>query len=83
MGWKILAKGANWCSLTYDAVGYILSQEDMIRKRFKHTMACDEVYKQTILMNSPLPKSYIIKLMNMKAVKDLSTGAEETHIPGL
>lgn len=53
MGWKVLAKGANWASLTHDAVMYILSQESMIRKRFKHTMACDEVYKQTILMNSP------------------------------
>lgn len=53
MGWKILAKGANWSSLTNEAVGYILSQETMIRKRFKYTMACDEVYKQTILMNSP------------------------------
>lgn len=52
MGWRVLAKGANWSSLTHDAVMYILSQEDMIRKRFRYTMACDEVYKQTILMNS-------------------------------
>lgn len=54
MGWQVLAKGANWCSLTQEAVDYILSQETMIRRRFRHTMACDEVYKQTLLMNSPL-----------------------------
>lgn len=53
MGWKVLAKGANWSSLTHAAVEYILSQEEMIRKRFRYTMACDEVYKQTILINSP------------------------------
>lgn len=51
--WNILAKGANWCSLTHTAVQYILSKERTIRKRFIHTLACDEVYKQTLLMNSP------------------------------
>lgn len=61
MGWSILAKGANWSSLTSDAVNYILDRELMIRKRFKHTMACDEVYKQTILINSPFAEKFYSK----------------------
>jgi len=50
---KVMAKGANWSSLTQDAVSYILSNEDYIRQRFKYTYACDEVYKPTLLLNSP------------------------------
>lgn len=52
LGWEVLAKGANWCSLSHSAVMYILENERFIRKRFKYTYACDEVYKQTLLMNS-------------------------------
>lgn len=52
--WNILAKGTNWCSLTHAAVQYILNHEDFIRKRFAYTLMCDEVYKQTLLMNSSL-----------------------------
>lgn len=51
--WNILAKGTEWCSLTHAAVAYILAHEDLIRKRFVYTLACDEVYKQTLLINSP------------------------------
>lgn len=50
----ILVKGANWCSLPQDAVEYILSKEDFIRERFKYTYAADEIYKASILFNSPL-----------------------------
>ena len=47
-----LFKGHNWVSLTNHAVGYILSKEDWITKRFQRTFCPDEIYKQTILMNS-------------------------------
>ena len=57
LGWKQLAKGANWCSLTHQAVMFILKNEGMIRKRFKYTYACDEVYKQTLLVNSHFANS--------------------------
>ena len=48
----IIYKGGNWCSLTHDAVIYILSQKDKIRKRFKWTRCADEIYKHTILKAS-------------------------------
>lgn len=57
-GWKTLKKGANWCSLTHSAVMYLLQNEELIRKRFKYTYACDEVYKQTILANSAFANSF-------------------------
>lgn len=45
--------GANWCSLTHEAVKCIISKEKWIIKTFKYTQCCDEVYKQTILVNIP------------------------------
>lgn len=45
-------KGHNWMSLTKEAIGYILNQEDWILQRFKFTFCSDEIYKQTLLMNS-------------------------------
>lgn len=51
--WTLLAKGTEWCSLTHAAVQYLLAQESLIRDCFVYTFACDEVYKQTLLMNSP------------------------------
>lgn len=53
-----LVKGANWCSLPQDAVEYILSKECFIRKRFKYTYAADEVYKASILFNSPFHERF-------------------------
>ena len=53
-----LAKGANWCCLPQDAVEYILSKENYIRKRFKYTYAADEVYKASILYNSPFRERF-------------------------
>ena len=49
-------KGSNWCSITHNAVEFLLSRKKDIFRRFKYTMCADEVYKQTIFMNSPFAK---------------------------
>lgn len=44
--------GCNWCSVTDDFVRYLVSQTESILSLFKYTLCADELYKQTILMNS-------------------------------
>lgn len=46
-------KGANWFSITDDFVRYVINQKEWIEKTFKHTKCCDEVFLQTIILNSP------------------------------
>lgn len=45
-------KGPNWFSITDNLVYYVLSQEKQIRKIFKYTHCCDELFLQTIVYNS-------------------------------
>ena len=47
-----LYKGCTWCSLSHDAVEYLLSYETWIKKRFRWTFGADEIYKHTLLFNS-------------------------------
>jgi len=47
------AGGGNWFSITGSFVNYILSHEQWIRRRFRFTHACDEIFMQTVLVNSP------------------------------
>ena len=51
---KQLKIGSNWCSLTNEAVELILSSEEWIRKTFRYGSCVDEIYKQTVIWNSPL-----------------------------
>lgn len=44
--------GSNWATLSNEAVKEILNQERWIYTTFKYTKCCDEVYKQTILVNN-------------------------------
>jgi len=46
-------KGPNWCTLTREAVEYLISSKSFIKKYFYHGFCADEIYKQTILWNSP------------------------------
>lgn len=48
----IVAKGSQWCSLTYDAVEYIMTKRDFINKRFINCCCPDEHFIQIILYNS-------------------------------
>lgn len=47
-------KGHQWASLTEEAVSLLLSKKDWIIKRFSTCSAPDEIYKQTVIWNSPL-----------------------------
>lgn len=44
--------GAQWFSITHDFAKYVVSKEKQIRRVFNKTTCCDEVFLQTILMNS-------------------------------
>lgn len=43
--------GPNWFSLTEKAVKCILQEEDWVKRRFRNTICCDEIFAQTILIN--------------------------------
>lgn len=44
--------GSNWASLTDKSVKYLISKEKWIYKTFKFTQCCDEVYKQSVIINN-------------------------------
>lgn len=46
------AYGSEWCSLTNDAVKFIVDKWPFVRYMFKHTTCCDEHYKQMILLSA-------------------------------
>lgn len=46
-------KGANWFSITNQLAEYVLSQESLIRKQFYHSVCADEIFLQSIAMDSP------------------------------
>lgn len=46
-------KGPNWCTLTKEAVKYLINSKKLITKYFYHGFCADEIYKQTILWDSP------------------------------
>lgn len=47
-------KGHQWVSITNDAVELLLSQHEWIMRRFCQVNTPDEIYKQTVIWNSPL-----------------------------
>ena len=46
-------KGTQWFSITDDFARYVVSKEQWIKQVFKFTYCCDEVFMQTLLINSP------------------------------
>jgi Core-2/I-Branching enzyme len=44
--------GSAYHSITHRLVEHILAQEPWIRRTFRYTLACDEVYLQTLIMKS-------------------------------
>lgn len=48
-----LKKGSQWFSITNDLAMYILEQEKNIQKRFRMSRACDELFLQTLVFDSP------------------------------
>ena len=45
-------KGPNWFSITDTFAQYVLSKEDWIIKHFQHSVCADEVFLQTLAVNS-------------------------------
>ena len=45
-------KGQNWFSITDDFARYVVMKKDWIRQVFRKTWCCDEVFLQTVLINS-------------------------------
>lgn len=45
--------GPNWFSITHDFAEWIVNKEKDIWTTFHKTICCDEVFLQTLLMNSP------------------------------
>ena len=54
--------GPVWFSLTQDAIDFLLSKENIIKKVFKNTYCCDEIFVQTILMNSEFADKIYMKM---------------------
>lgn len=45
-------KGTNWFSITDDLARYVCKQKEWVKKTFKNTICCDEVFLQTLVHNS-------------------------------
>lgn len=50
-------KGANWCSLTNEFVKYLINNEKAIYHIFSHTLCGDEMFVQTMAINSNFKNS--------------------------
>lgn len=48
----IFQKGANWFSITHDFATHVIQQEKWIIKTFQYSLSGDELFLQTILINS-------------------------------
>lgn len=45
-------KGAQWFSITNELARYVLEKRKWIKKTFKYTFCCDEIFLQTLIINS-------------------------------
>lgn len=57
-------KGANWFSITDELANFVVSKERWIRKIFRYTYCCDEVFLQTIVVNSSFKDNLYYKKFN-------------------
>lgn len=70
--WQTIKYGSQWVSITPDFVDYIISNEQKILAAYKGTYCPDEVYKQTLALNSKFNKRLSVK-GNMRLI-DWSRG---------
>lgn len=49
----VYMKGAQWFSISGELARYALTQKEDIRRRYRFTNCCDEVFLQTLIYNSP------------------------------
>lgn len=57
--WIPLYKGANWVSITDEMVQYLLTCEELIKKQFYYSFCADEVFLQSLAMQSPCRDSIV------------------------
>jgi hypothetical protein len=50
---KLRRHGSQWVSITHDFAQYLVDRSELILKEYSYTYACDEVFIQTELLNSP------------------------------
>ncbi len=76
-------KGANWFSITHALAAYVLSQEDWLRERYRSTFCADEIFLQTLVVNSPfrdtLPPT--ISATTTKPACAILTGSAASRTP--
>lgn len=56
---EIIYKGPNWFSITHDLACYVLEAKDEIKRKFKYGLCVDELFLQTVAMNSPYRKNIV------------------------
>ena len=49
----VFQKGTNWFDITGELAAYVLSKRDFIRETFRLTCCADEIFLQTLVVNSP------------------------------
>lgn len=60
----IVQKGTNWFSITGDFAKYVVSKSNEIEKLFNYSYCCDEVFLQTIFVNSPFKNNLFMPNCN-------------------
>lgn len=59
-----LYKGTNWVSITPDFARFLVDNRDFILSKFRMTYCPDEVYKQTMIMNSSFKETIFDTSLN-------------------
>jgi|LSQX01.1.fsa_nt_gb hypothetical protein len=75
-------KGTNWFSISHDFAKHVISQEEWIYKTFKYSVSGDELFLQTILINSSFKENlshpkHLKENINMRLI-DWSRGKPYT-----
>lgn len=60
----LIQKGANWFSITDKLAKYVVSRERQIQSLFRYSICCDEVFLQTLIVNSDYEQNLYIKEKN-------------------
>ncbi len=57
-------KGANWFSITGSFASYLVNRKQRIYELFKHSKCCDEIFLQTMLINSAYKENLYMEQMD-------------------
>lgn len=77
-------KGCNWFSITNELAEYVIGNKDFIEKIFKYTCNADEIFLQTLIINSSFknklfnPTEYNSGRMNLRLI-DWERGKPYTY----